>query len=310
MAVYVRGDLHGHVVESFSYKQNPELRDLGEDDVIVVCGDIGLGWCGADREYKYMLDFLSAKPFKVLCVRGNHDNTDVIRNNSVPTRGDGKVVKLIAGTLSNPAYEGKVYSNVYWVSDSAILDVCGKRSLVISGAQSHDIWNLVHPSEKERLKRLHRDNRFFRVIGESWWPDEDINIPYAFSLINDYLAVGNSYVENAPYMGDGKRRLGKFAYVFTHDCPVYFTTQYVWPGDIARLRATEGEDFLELIKDHINYRWFIHGHMHTFKRYGVNVDDYGQHEIVCVYKELMRLPDSSDSNFQEWEYICTSPQAV
>ena len=310
MAVYVRGDLHGYIVESFSYKQNPELRDLGKDDVVVVCGDIGLGFEGANREYKYVLDYLAGKPFKLLFVRGNHDNTDIIRKHSVPARGDGKVVKLIAGTLSNPAYEGKVYPNVYWISDSAVLDLCGYRSLAISGAQSHDIWNLVHPSEKDRIKRLRQNKRFFRVIGESWWPDEEINVPYTFSLINDYLDMGNSYFENAPFMKDGKVRFGKFAYVFTHDCPAYLTTIYARPGDPGRMRPTNGEDFLELVKNHINYRWFVHGHMHTVKRYGVSVDDYGQHEVVCVYKDLFRLPDGEDAGFQDWEHVCTSSQFI
>ena len=72
--------------------------------------DIGLGWFGADKEYKYLLDFLAAKPFKIVLVRGNHDHTGVIRNHSVPSTGNRDTVKLITGTLCNPVYGDKIYS--------------------------------------------------------------------------------------------------------------------------------------------------------------------------------------------------------
>ena len=185
---------------------------------------------------------------------------------------------------------------------------------MISGASSHDIWNLVSPHEKERIKRLKREHQFYRVIGKTWWTDENINIPYAFSLLNDYFRTTgtyHAYVENLPFVDDGKKRVGYFDYVFTHDCPAFMCDVYVRPGDLGRLRPTDNEDFLELIKDHINYRYFIHGHMHTFMRYAVTEDDYGKHEVVCLYKDIFKLPDNPrDSNFQDWEFICQTAQIV
>ena len=314
MSLYVKGDLHGNIIDALSYRRNPEVRQLKDDDVLVMCGDIGLGWFGADKEYKYLLDFLAAKPFKVVLVRGNHDNTDVIRNHSVPSTGNRDTVKLITGTLCNPVYGDKIYDSIFWVPDSAVLNLCGHRSLVISGASSHDIWNLVSPHEKERIKRLKHEHQFYRIIGKSWWPDENINVPYAFSLLNDYFRTTgtyHAYVENLPFVGDGHKRVGYFDYVFTHDCPAFMCDVYARPGDLGRLRPTDNEDFLELIKDHINYRYFIHGHMHTFKRYAVTEDDYGKHEVVCLYKDIFKLPDNPrDSNFQDWEFICQTAQIV
>lgn len=313
MSLYVKGDLHGNIIDALSYGRNPEVRQLTEDDILVVCGDIGIMWPGHEKEGKYQLDWLNDKPFKTLCVRGNHDPTPFWRN-SVPSTGNRDTVKLITGTLCNPVYGDKIYDSVFWVPDSVVLNLCGHRSLVISGASSHDIWNLVSPHEKERIKRLKHNHQFYRVIGKSWWPDENINIPYAFSLLNDYFRTTDTYhayVEDLPFAGDGKKRVGYFDYVFTHDCPAFMCDVYARPGDLGRLRPTDNQDFLELIKDHINYRYFIHGHMHTFKRYAVIEDDYGKHEVVCLYKDIFKLPDNPrDSNFQDWEFICQTAQMV
>lgn len=313
MSLYISGDMHGQVLDKLSYARNPELRKLTSEDVLIICGDIGIMWPGHEKEGKYQLDWLNDKPFKTLCVRGNHDPTPFWRS-SVPSTGNRDTVKLITGTLYNPVYGDKIYDSIFWVPDSAILNLCGHRSLVISGASSHDIWNLVSPHEKERIKRLKREHQFYRVIGKSWWPDENINIPYAFSLLNDYFRTTgtyHAYVENLPFVGDGKQRVGYFDYIFTHDCPAFMCDVYARPGDLGRLRPTENEDFLELIKDHINYRYFIHGHMHTFKRYAVTEDDYGKHEVVCLYKDIFKLPDNPrDSNFQDWEFVCQTAQIV
>lgn len=308
MSLYISGDMHGQVLDKLSYTRNPELRQLTSKDVLIICGDIGIMWPGREKEGKYQLDWLNDKPFKTLCVRGNHDPTPFWRN-GVPSTGNRDTVRLISGTLCNPCYGDKIYKNVYWVPDAAILDLCGERSLVISGADSHDVDNLVSIGEKDRIKRLKSSHKFYRVIGESWWPDEGINIPYTFSLINDYLSneFHRPYFENAPYY-EGKR-YGTFKYVFTHDCPEFMCHIYARPGYPGRLRPTVNEEFLEIVREHINYRWFIHGHMHTFLRYAVEEDDYGQHECICLYKELFKLPQDGD-NFQDWEFICQCAQVV
>lgn len=241
---------------------------MTEDDVLVICGDIGIMWPGHEKEGKYQLDWLNDKPFKTLCVRGNHDPTPFWRS-GVPSMGNLDTVKLITGTLCNPVYGDKTYDSIFLVPDSAVLNLCGHKSLVISGASSKDLWNLVSPHEKERIKRLKRKHQFYRVIGKSWWPDESINVPYTFSLLNDYFRIAGTYVyvESLTFVGNGKKRVGYFDYVFTHDCPAFMCDVFARSGDLGRLRPTNNENFLELIKDHINYRYFIHGHMHTFMRY-------------------------------------------
>ena len=40
-------------------------------------------------------------------------------------------------------------------------------------------------------------------------------------------------------------------------------------------------------------------------------DNYGKHEVVCIYKDIFKLPDTPrDSNFQDWEFVCQTAQIV
>lgn len=303
MSLFVKGDLHGNIIEALSYNHNPDLRQLTADDVLVVCGDIGLGWTGADKTYKYILDFLAAKPYQIVFVRGNHDHIGVIRNCSKPTEGNGRTVELIGGTFSNPVYNDKVYENVYWVSDSAIVRICGHKSLLISGASSHDVWNLVMPYEKERKRHLRRNHQFFREVGISWWSDEGINIPYLYSLLKYYCNIQEWQLWN-----NKDEWIGDFEFIFSHDCPGEMCSLYA--RDVYRMKPTVNEIVLERLRTHLNYRFWVHGHMHTFRHYGIEEHEDGRTKsCVCLYKEIFKLPDESD-NIQDWKFICTCDQLV
>lgn len=303
MAIYVTGDKHGNLLEALSYRRNPELRQLTENDVMVVCGDIALGWTGADGTYKYVLDFLTAKPYQIILVRGNHDNTEVIRNHSKLTQGNGRTVELIGGTLSNPVYGDKVYENVYWVSDSAIVRICGHKTLLISGASSHDVWNLVMPYEKERKRYLRRNHQFFREVGVSWWLDEGINTSYLYSLLKYYCNIQEWQTRNKE-----DKWVGDFDFIFSHDCPGEMC--HLYARDERRINPTINEVALERLRTSLNYKFWIHGHMHTFMHYAVERHEDGRTKsCVCIYKEVFKLPDKSD-NFQDWKFICQCNQLV
>lgn len=300
--IYVSGDAHGNIIDKLSYSKNPELKCLDDTDVLVICGDIGIMWPGAEKTGVYQLEWLNSKPFKTILVRGNHDPTPFWRK-AVPTVGNGANIKLQGGTLCNPVYNDKVYRNIFMVSDSAIVNLCGHTSLLISGASSHDVWNLVMPYEKERKRHLRRNHHFFREIGTSWWPDEGINIPYLYSLLQYCCNIQEWQLWNKK-----DEWIGDFEFIFSHDCPGEMCNLYA--RDAYRMNPTVNEIVLERLRTHLNYKFWVHGHMHTFMHYAVESHEDGRTKsCVCLYKDVFKLPDESD-NFQDWEFICRCAQPV
>lgn len=62
MSIYLTGDLHGNIIDRFSYKRHPELRQLTNKDTVIVLGDVGLGFRGYEEEDIYQLNWLNQKP--------------------------------------------------------------------------------------------------------------------------------------------------------------------------------------------------------------------------------------------------------
>lgn len=292
--IFVTGDTHGVNIERFSYKnmldKGETLRGTTVSDVMVVCGDTGIGWRGADREFKYQLDYLESKHMTFLLVRGNHDNYDCWWRDSVPTRGNG-AVKLVSGTLCNPKYGDKIYQNVFLVPDAAILRVCGFRVLVISGAESHDAQNLVYPHEKGRIKGFRKSYRHYRVVGKSWWPQEPVNDKYAASMLADLMKDGAWY-------GSGTF---KFDFIFTHDCPASMleSGEFIAYSGMPRMYATQSETFLEKVRNDSEFTYWFHGHMHvepifTYNSGGMYGNVYsrrGGAACICLYHEVYQITE-------------------
>ena len=55
--VYITGDTHGDI----SVFKNPKLRKLGEDDILIICGDFGFLWDGSDEEKKNLEKLMKKK---------------------------------------------------------------------------------------------------------------------------------------------------------------------------------------------------------------------------------------------------------
>ena len=71
--IYITGDTHG-VYNDLMYRI--EKYSLGEDDILIVCGDFG--FVKREDEYNYCLDKLSRLPFTIAFADGNHENFDLI----------------------------------------------------------------------------------------------------------------------------------------------------------------------------------------------------------------------------------------
>ena len=284
---YCTGDLHGEPIERFSFRQNPGLRRLDETDVMVCLGDIGIGWGLPQtiREWRYKLQWMANQKYTYLLVRGNHDNTDWWL--SCPPTVGNEMVRLIDGDLRQAALEDKIFDNIYLVYSSALLDVCGKKCLAIGGAKSHDAHHLAWPHEKSKIKIWKSQHKWYRVIGQTYWLDEDVNIDYLDSLLdyNDLLYTG------------------KVDYIFSHDAPAYFNEVYIRPGEY-RMNPTASESYLEDVREEVKHEHWFHGHYHTFKTYGKTYRpnpewaigngkpamlEEGVNDCTCLFKAIIEV---------------------
>lgn len=284
---YCTGDLHGEPIERFSFRRNPGLRRLDETDVMVCLGDIGIGWGLPQtiREWRYKLQWMANQKYTYLLVRGNHDNTDWWLS-CPPTAGNEKV-RLIDGDLRQAALEDKIFDNIYLVYSSALLDVCGKKCLAIGGAKSHDAHNLAWPHEKSKIKIWKSQHRWYRVVGQTYWLDENVNIDYLDSLLdyNDLLYTG------------------KVDYIFSHDAPAYFNEVYIRPGE-CRMNPTASESYLEDVRQSVKHTHWFHGHYHIFKTYGKTYKpnpewaigngkpamlEEGINDCTCLFKKIIEV---------------------
>jgi DNA repair exonuclease SbcCD nuclease subunit len=137
---YLTGDTHGRTdIGKLSYKHWPQSKDLTIEDNLIILGDFGVIWSNIqDSEEKHLLRFLRQRNYKILVVRGNHDNHP--RLNSFPEINMfGDKVKQIS-------------DNVFMLIDGHIYTINGQTYFVLGGAESVD--------------------KMYRREGINWWPEE------------------------------------------------------------------------------------------------------------------------------------------
>lgn len=91
--IYITGDMHG-AVERLYDKQWLKLK---RGDILLICGDFGYLWNGAEQEREY-IDYLSSRKFTVAFIDGTHDNMDII-NSCRTTYWKGGMIHRIKGNL-------------------------------------------------------------------------------------------------------------------------------------------------------------------------------------------------------------------
>ena len=259
--IFCTGDVHGKAVERFSFRQHPELRQLQLNDIMFQLGDFGQPFGpNTYKEAKYTFRFLDNKPWITIIIGGNHDDYDYWE--SCPQ------VKLFDGIARQAQFNGELYS-VFFVDHITIFNIENNHILCIPKAQSHDIWNLLDPARpnfKTEKRHLRKAHLWFRVKHESWWPQELMDIE-----------------ENMNFMEQHEHE--HFDLVLSHDAPSLITQWFKRPGDIARMKPTEGERYLEVLRKTLNFDSWIHGHFHFDSVWDKGYDD----RLCCLYKEIIQF---------------------
>ena len=253
MGLYITGDVHGEVVKRFSFRQSPNLRKLTKDDVLIVLGDWGVPWNNkTHNEDWYSLKFIDEKPWTTIALRGNHDNTDLMRSMPQEELFGGKVRRAMINPIDGK--KGYVADHVFIIDESTILTIGEDRCLCIPGADSHDMAHdasnpfgvaIIDKSKSDwrTLRRKYQSrHKLYRVLGESWWADEAIDIAKTRKLLED--------------------NPGHFDLIFSHDYPGIINSYYKRAGEPGRRISTEGQNFLEELRSSLSFDCWFHGHIH------------------------------------------------
>ncbi len=143
--LFVTGDTHGGIDMSKLNSRHFRVDGLTKDDIMVIMGDAGFIWNGGGAD-KFWQNFLNDKPWTTFCVLGNHENYDLIEQLPVVDFHGAK------------AY--KVNDSLYYAITGEVYELCGKKCLVVNGADSHDLYN--------------SDGTLYRIPHKSWWEQERI----------------------------------------------------------------------------------------------------------------------------------------
>ena len=245
--VYVTGDCHGEF-QRFSTKNFPEQRTMTREDLVIVCGDFGGVWADGPEE-RYWLRWLAEKPFTLLFADGNHENFDRLRTYPEMQWHGGRVRVLQPGLLQ--LLRGQVY------------ELERARVFVMGGASSHDAPDgILDPAAEDfqtQARRLRKRHARFRVLHQSWWPEE---LPSA----EEYREARQN-LERCGWTVD---------YVITHCASTEVTAQI--DSSYAPDELTE---FFSEVDRRLTYRTWFFGHYHREQ----TVDAHH----VALYESLVRV---------------------
>lgn len=252
MAVWVTGDTHGDWMNRLKMDSFPEQKEMSKDDYVIIAGDFGI-WDNSNRE-KYNLDWLEDKPFTTLFVSGNHENYDILDSLSVEEWYGGKV--------------NFIRPSVIHLMRGQIFNIREKSFFTFGGASSHDISAGIlepdDPSFKEKKKRLDKDPfALYRINHVSWWERELPN--------EEEMEEGLNTLKKQNYKVD---------YIITHSPYTSLLSQM--DGGSGLYERDRLTDYLQKIKQTVEYKQWIFGHMHE------NVNFYWE-RATCIYEQIVRI---------------------
>ena len=212
--VFVTGDVHGDMDDLA--QRVAKIGDTNKDDLIILLGDVGLFYSvyfdkpEKDEARRIMAAEL---PITLLCIQGNHEQPFA--------EMDAEKIELLGGV-------GWEANGIYFAGNGTVLDINGKKALVIGGAYSVD--------KPWRLSR-----------GNAWWDNEE--------LTDEELAAIERRVNGQ-----------KFDWVLTHTCPFNYLPREVFLSQIDQSQVeNRTEQSLQRIYESVEFdRWFC-GHFHTDK---------------------------------------------
>ena len=234
--IWITGDVHAQFTRLLPDRV-PELKELGEDDYIIVCGDFGI-WDNSRTE-QLIFDELSRQPYTILFVDGNHENFDMLDAMPVDTWHGGKV--------------HFIRNNVIHLMRGQVFEIDGKTFFTMGGAQSHDISDgILEPDDphlKRKIMKFGLNGQYmYRINHVSWWKQE--------------LPSDEEYEEAIQNL---KNHDWSVDCVLSHCCPSE-VQDILSDGWYQHDRLT---DWMDEIRSKLRFRHWFFGHYHDIRTIGV-----------------------------------------
>lgn len=232
--IYITGDTHGEFGRFARKRMKRKNLDLTENDYVIICGDMGLCWA-EDATFRYDCDFFAKKPYTTLWVQGNHENYDMIETYPLEEWHGGKVRHIVR-------------DKVILLERGQIFEIEGQTFFTFGGASSHDISGGILDRNSDDFKRLQKKaqakNLPYRIIHESWWPQE---LP-----TETEMKEGINNLEKAGFKVD---------YVITHCCGSVLQKEMCEKNGKS-YEADVLNEYLQRLEEKTEYRHWFFGHYH------------------------------------------------
>ena len=246
--IYITGDTHGNWMSRLNADSFPEQKEMTKDDYVIVLGDFGIR--DNSKTENYNLDWLDNKPFTTLFISGNHSNYDMLDSLSIDKWHGGNV--------------NFIRPSVIHLMRGEVFTIENKKFFAFGGASSHDIKDGILEIGDKRIKQWNKDySKMFRVNHLSWWKRE---LPNQEEMDN---GIKNLELNN-----------NKVDYILTH-CS-YTSLLKQMDGGSGLYESDILTDYLQKIKQTVDYKQWLFGHMH------INQNYYWE-RATCLYEQIIRM---------------------
>ena len=256
--IYVTGDTHAKFTRFSNKRMRQKGLELTEQDYIIICGDFGLCWA-KDKTFLYNCNNFLEKPYTILWVQGNHENYDMIEAFPIEEWHGGKVRHIVR-------------DKVILLERGQVFEIEGNTFFTFGGGKSHDVQGGIldrnDPNFSRKRKRAEKEWLPYRIIHESWWPQE---LPS-----EEEMAEGIANLEKVNYEVD---------YVITHCCATY-VQEALDKGPGKLFESDILTDYLQKLEKKLKYKQWYFGHYHEDLR----VDE--QHTLL--YHALVPIEETPD----------------
>ena len=246
MAIYLTGDCHG----DFRRLLDPRFSGADKNDYLIVCGDFGGIWSGAQWEEE-MLDRLERElPYTLLWIDGNHEGFDHLKSYQAEYWNGGMVQYI--------------RPHVIHLMRGQVFEIDGKSIFAFGGASSHDIAGVIlepdDPDFKKKKKKLDQGWYPYRVNHVSWWKQELPSEEEMQEGIENLAAHDN-----------------KVDFIVTHCCAS--STQTLLGGGLYKTDILT--EYHEKIRQNTSFKKWFFGHYHDNRN--VNMEE------ILIYEQMIRI---------------------